>query len=234
MVPKNRIVDPSALPDFLQEVGRDASSSFDDALDYFWKTPQFLKQQESIERQKADEYFSDTPWMRDLRWSIESRKIRRVFPYLMAVGNLFTAVAIYELYALELALVLDGRSSARLSAERGQGLERSLKYIRAVGVDPASGPLYSQVTAALKIRNCLMHASGVLTRSRDHREIERIVASREYISANHDRSRERENPMVDIVTTRFGRKLEITNHYAWLATAYLRDHFMDLCLRMPS
>lgn len=216
---------PSSHFSSIEALCRDAHTGFDDTLDYIWKAPEFITLQEQIEQRKLEEEYSG---VREFRWALESRKLYRVFPMLMANGNLFTSTSLFEIYLLQLAKALEMRTGTPVNG-RGQGVSRFLHYIRSLGVDTSSPALWQQVNAALKIRHCLMHASGLLVDSRDRIDVQRIVASKIYLSARHrSRDIEEEGPMVDILDTPFGERLQITNYYAWLQTSYLRDYFVDL------
>ncbi|HVL72023.1 MAG TPA: hypothetical protein VM434_09075, partial [Beijerinckiaceae bacterium] len=93
---------------------------FCDVLDYIWKTPEFLRSQIGLEVSKLEEYFpvQGDPKeealilrLREARWRDESRKLGVVFPYLTAVGNLFTSVSLFETYCLMLCRELEARVS---------------------------------------------------------------------------------------------------------------------------
>ncbi len=213
----------------IDDLAYDARIGFGDTLDYIWKAPEFIDLQERTERKKLTEYYSDTPATRAVRWELESRKLYRVFPLLMGVGNLFASASLFEIYLLQLAKLLEMRTGVLL-AERGQGVQWLLSYFRRMGIDTAAFVLWPQVNASLKIRHCLMHASGLLAYSRDEVAIRQIVTSRTFLARAHrDRTRSLGDPMVVIAATPFGERLEITNYYAWLQTAYLRDYFLALC-----
>jgi hypothetical protein len=219
---------PSSHFGSIQALCRDAHIGFDDTLDYIWKTPEFISLQEQIERRKLEEEYDD---IQGFRWALESRKLYRVFPMLMANGNLFTSTSLFEIYLLQLAKALEMRTGTPVDG-RGQGVTRFLGYIRSLGVDTSSAPLWQQVNATMKIRHCLMHASGLLVESRDRIDVQRIVSSKTYLSTRHRScSVEEEGPMVEILRTPFGERLQITNYYAWLQTSYLRDYFVDISER---
>jgi hypothetical protein len=85
--------------------------------------------------------------------------------------------------------------------------------------------LSTQVDAALKIRNCLMHASGLLAHSRDAEELRRILKSGTFLLREH----RKEKGLLRIVETGVGQRLQVANDYPWLLSSYLRDFFLDLC-----
>jgi hypothetical protein len=102
------------------------------------------------------------------------------------------------------------------------------------GLPYKDSDLYEQVAIALKVRNCLFHASGLLSWSRDEAELRRLVASREYLSreirARVTKLGDRYEQMA-IQTTPLGDQLRITNIYAHMVSGFVRDHFCDLCNR---
>jgi hypothetical protein len=202
---------------------------FDAAIDYIWKVPTFLETQEQIETEKLEE-FADAPRLREWRRRFEFYRLLVVFPELVATSNLFVAVSLLEFYLLRLAgeCVRRGRPSFR--EMRGQGIARFIAYFRQMGAQPERLGAYSDVKALLTIRNCLMHASGMLSQSRDAEEVRRIVAERLYLPANvRTRASERTDSEVTILETPLGDRLQITNTYAWLSCCMCRDFFVSLC-----
>jgi len=112
----------------------------------------------------------------------------------------------------------------------GQGTQKALGILRQLGIDTSRTERWPQVDAALKIRNCLMHASGLLEESRDKDELRRLVKSRSYFSPAHrKRITERDGGYVAIVQTSLGERLQITNDYSWLVGSYLYSYYEELC-----
>jgi hypothetical protein len=227
------IEDPSPIADpRVRPVAMEAYEVFNDVLDYVWKAPSLIEHQKEIELRKLSEFQPDESWIRDFRWHLESKKLHQVFPWLMASGNLFTVVSLFEVYLLRIARIVETHAAAGASVpQRSQGVQRAMAVLRGAGIEPSGVRLWPQVEAALKIRHCLMHAGGILVNSRDEREIQRLAASHTYLAPEHRQRRiPDEPPMVSIVyNTALGDRLEITNYYAWLAAAYLRDAFTILC-----
>ena len=212
----------------LTELEREAFATFNDALDYFWKTPEFLDLQEEIEVAKLEDYPEGR--IREFRWEHESRRIYRLFPVLMAWGNVFTAAAVYETFVHRLVKEVEAHHGGPLDEVSGDGLSRLFSYLRRHDIRPEQADCWDQVQAFLKIRHCLMHAAGFLENFRDAQEIERIARSGTYLDRGHRDHRKGPDgaAMVEVIDSELGRKLQVRNQYAWLATAYLRDHFMEV------
>lgn len=209
-------------------LARDAFNEFSDVLDYIWKSPRLLEAEEKIEIAKLEE-FADTPAVRDFRWRLESRNLYELFPVLMANGNLFMVTSIYELFVFQLATLVEQRRQKPLTEQRGQGLQRTYAYMRDSGVKLSGNPLWAQIEAITKIRNCLTHANGVLRYSRDEGDLRRIVHSRTYLSIEH-RGKVRTSDLAEITISEsaLGDQLKIQNYFSWIAAVYLRDYFVWL------
>jgi hypothetical protein len=87
---------------------------------------------------------------------------------------------------------------------------RSINYLKKKGVDVASIALYEQAQAAMRIRNCLVHAAGMLSSARDEKELRRIQANRIYLAPDL-RKKSIEEKVVIVRDTPLGDRLQITN-----------------------
>jgi hypothetical protein len=203
-----------------------AQFDFNYAIDYVWKAPTLIEALAQIEEEKLREYGDRA---RELR-QMEQLKLKRLFPALVSQGNLFVVCSLLEAYVLQLATESQKFVESRLDETAGKGITRWLTYLRRIGVETQGVHPWPQVDAALKIRNCLMHAQGALRLSKDATEIRRIVRSRTFLELRL-RKRDLRHPVVDveIVKSVLGDRLEITNGYSWLAGGYLRDYFSNLC-----
>jgi hypothetical protein len=200
--------------------------------DYIWKSPNLIDHENEVEMQKLPVYYPDNPEAASYRWAYESLKLNAVFPYLIAVGNLFTAVSLFEFYMLQFVHALAGHSGNPINSVKGQGVKRCFYYLRELELAPETLALYEQVQATLKIRNCLMHASGILSWSRENEEVRRICTTGSYLRPE-DRHREGKGRKSDgdltIVKSAFGDRLQVTNMYSFIASSYLRDYFRAMC-----
>ncbi|OLF74982.1 hypothetical protein AWH60_10135 [Pseudoalteromonas haloplanktis] len=215
------------------KLAHSAYEEFSDAADYIWKTPRFLESEKEDELAKLPIYFPNHPDIAEKRWEIEGRKIERTFPWLMSRGNLFSIASLYEAYLLLLAKEIEKVTHISLSLTKGQGISKINNYFKTVGLDFKSVPLFEQVDAALKIRNCLFHASGILDYCKKPDQIISIVDNLTFLSEEHRHRRKASDRKVDeviITTTKFGRRIEIINDYSFLAANYLRDYFIGLCV----
>jgi len=203
-----------------------------DIGDYIWKTPRFIENEYEIEAKKLSAYFPDDPELAGLRWKRETRKLDRVFPFLNATSNLFSATSVFEVYLLRIAKEVENTSSVQLKSFRGNGIQRVFAMLKDIGVELHKIELWPQINAALTIRNCLMHASGLLDWSRDEKEIRRIIKSSNFLSKDHRQRRrnlDRECDEVVIYQFDLGDRIEISNEYAHLVCFYYRDFFVELC-----
>ena len=221
-----------SLSNELKQLGNQAYFEFCNVADYVWKNPRFIENEINIEKEKLGLYFSDNKKMAKLRWQRESRNLTRVFPYLMAVGNLFSAASLFESYILLLCEVLDRHHGVPVNTVRGNGTARLFEHLKAHGLAPSSIPLSDQIQAGIKIRNCLVHAMGVLSRSRDDKELRRVVSSGTYLS-REDRERRKKLGVISdkilVVGTPHGDRIQISNDYCFILVSYFRDYFVDVC-----
>lgn len=197
-----------------------AHDEFGDAADYIWKAPRLIESERNDELAKLPAYFPSNPELAELRWEHESKKLENTFPYLMSRGNLFSVASLYEAYLILLAKNIEEETGLELHSAPGQGVSRINNYFKIIGLNYFTIKLYHQVEAALKIRNCLVHASGILSWSKEDKVIRQILASTTFLSRDH-RDRRKKNKAnineVNIVTSSSGDHLEITNEYSWLA-----------------
>lgn len=193
--------------------------AFNDLLDYVWKTPEFLELQERIELRKARGDRSS--W----RWKHESRKLHRVFPVLLAISNIALVVSLLELHVGVLVAHAVGAHRPRV---RG-GLRDLLKQLRATGLDPYSLSHWQQVDCIIRVRNCLIHSAGFIGSDKDEEWFRNMITRRLHLEPEHRRLPDDDDVHPKVVNTQLGPRLRIQNEYAWLATAYARDYFVELC-----
>lgn len=212
----------------LDIIAESAHREFSDAADYVWKTPRFIEKEFRDELQKLP----NDPKIARLRWHFESNKLNHVFPFLQATGNLFSVTSLFETYLLRLAKELEKITGNALHAVKGQGVQRIFNFLKACKIKPGSICLWPQIDAAIKIRNCLTHASGLLEWSRDDKELRRIVNSGTFLSKDNRKSYQKVYGNLDhvkIYASVFGDRIQISNTYAWISCAYYRDFLIELC-----
>jgi len=209
-----------------------AYREFCEATDFIWKSPNLIKHETEVELKKLVTYFPDNPKAQRARWDYHSSKLNNTFPYMIAAGNLFTILSLFESYLLSLAINLQSHTVRKVSDEKGQGIIRIFSYLKTLGLTPSNIPLYQQVQAAIMVRNCFAHASGILSWSRDESKLRKLLESGHYLSPDHRRMRVRNNQPFDelsIATFALGDRVAASNEYAWIVSSYIRDYFSMLC-----
>lgn len=194
--------------------------------------PRIIDHERKLELSKLDAYFPDHARLRDLRWQRESYKLDHTFPYLIAVGNLFGVISLFESYLLLLSGDLQAHTNVQLQNMDGRGITRIFKFFRSAGVALERVPLHEQILAAFKIRNCLSHSSGMLAWSRDTDEIRKIQQTGKYLSPEHRTMRleqKRSFDEIQVEQTALGDRLVVNNQYCHLLCGYLRTYFSELC-----
>jgi hypothetical protein len=217
-----------------------AYSEFEDVADYIWKAPRLIEHEFKLEVPKLAAYFpltgnpehdANSKKLRRVRWHLEGKKLNQVFPYLIATGNLFSSVALFETWNLILCKELEKMKKIKISESSGDGISRLRKFMSRAGIDFTKAPLRHQIDAIFKIRNCLFHASGLLAWSRQESELRTIVKNASYLANEVKSNKKNEKPLDElrIVKSPLGEQLQITNDFSHIATVYLRDHFVGLC-----
>jgi len=229
------IVTPNYAEGEFGDLARGLADELQMACDFFYKSPDLIKLHESIEINKLYQYFPDDEDARQHRWHHESSNLYGMFPSLQIAGNLFTVVAILELYVLQLALMVERTTSKRLTAiKRRSGLHGALEHLVACGVDN-NVTMYEQTVAAIDIRNCLAHASGYLDFYRGKECLLQRIKTGSYLSAFH-----RDQPhlvassppnFVLVTQTEHGDRLRIESSYPQVLCVYFREFYLDLCNR---
>jgi hypothetical protein len=172
-------------PTWSEQLAARASEEFESLSDFIWKAPRLVETEKELDLAKLEQYFPNDPESRELRWKYESHKLDHVFPYLIAVGNLFALLSLFESYMLALCSELQSRTLVRLDGVSGTGISRLFRFLRKVGIKPEELRLYRQIQAASKIRNCLIHASGVLSWSLDNNDLCDLQRTGIYLSPEH-------------------------------------------------
>lgn len=220
-----------------------ADRAFEHLTDYIWKTPRLIETEEALEREKIAAYFPITGRdekadafhgrLRRLRTALEIPKLRLSFPSFVASANLMLSASTFEHWCLALCKEIEAQGDAALTDIAGLGVHRLLKFLRRFDVDLNRSKFCKQAIAAIKIRNCLVHANGVVSHmGRDRADLHRIVASHEYVSRRRFDGSVRSWPPgeqhVRIVETALGDQLVIDNEYSWASSCYFHIGFRDL------
>ena len=217
-------------PTWSWQLATRASEEFDNLSDFIWKAPRLVETERELELAKLHLYFPNDPVSRDLRWRDESHNLDHVFPYLIAVGNLFALLSLFESYVLALCSELEPRTPVELSSVNGMGISRLFKFLRRAGAKAEDLPLHQQIQAAISIRNCLIHASGVLSWSRDNNGLRDLQRTINYLSSEHQAVRTAQGgEYVYLQPSPLGDRLMIRSDYCHLLCFYLKSYFVSLC-----
>ena len=215
-----------------ESIENQAIQEFSDISDYIWKSTRLIDHETQLEKEKLRHYFPNDIKSNELRWKYESNKLNSIFPYLIAVGNLFNVLSVFESYLLLLSIEVEKHSSVKLKNIRGNGIKKMFNFFRQVELDIENISHFEQVNASIKIRNCFMHACGVLDWSKEDKELERIQKSLKHLSKEHrnDQLQKKDtDKILRIVNSPLGKKLELDNTYPFLLTNYLRCFFIEIC-----
>jgi len=205
-------------------------AEFDHIGDFIWKSVRLLEHETRIELAKLDAYFPTDSPNRDARWAIESHKLEAAFPYMIATANLYLVTASLEQDLLLLATDVD--ATAALAGIRRHGMSRFEEFFAGLGAPLPRAPCWEQVSFAFAVRNCMLHAAGALSHSREAERLRRGVVERRYIVPSRRRrilARSPEHADILLVThPTLGERLELKNDYPWSLAALFRDFFLDL------
>jgi hypothetical protein len=136
----------------------------------------------------------------------------------------------FEAYCLRLSRLIEQRSNLLVKNAKGRGVKRIFNFFTTAGVQHFDLAFAHQIEAALMIRNCLIHAEGLLSWDKDEKSIRRIVNKGVYLSPNHRERRKKLNRTPDevvIITVDIGDRIRIDNDYPWIAAIYARDYLIS-------
>ena len=151
-------------------------TEYSDLGDFIFKLPRFLESEEELESIKLDSYFPIgkddlTDHLRKLRYESEFKKINHSFPLNIANANLFLATSFFEGWLLRLAKEFEESLKLDFSSTRGTGFQKLIRFFKNASIDLDSFNRIEQVYIAMKIRNCMIHTHGLMSYSRDDKEI---------------------------------------------------------------
>ncbi|MCG9114755.1 hypothetical protein LH428_02595 [Laribacter hongkongensis] len=228
----NQVPVLGGIHDQVRKICDGASYEFEDISDFIWKAPNLVRYERHLELKKLEAYFPNDPESRAHRWRLESHKLDHTFPYLIAVGNLFSVLSLFESYLLILTEKLQSNFGGGVASFKAKGMGRFWEFFRRMGVAPEAIELHEQVMVAIKIRNCMVHASGMLDWSHDNDALRGIHASGIFLS-REDRKRRMELKGVfdeiGIVQSFLGDRLVVNNSYCHRLCYYLQTYFSSLC-----
>jgi hypothetical protein len=229
------------IPDFYlpkSELGQKFYHDFNDLVDFVWKLPEFVKQQRSSEAGKLEEYFPlsgnqeqdrEALLLRGMRTQLHCRRLNEVFPDSVASASFLIGVSWHE----RNLLLLCKKLSAKLTTDmqKVHGIGGLWKFLQMSGVPAEHSRSFEEVKVAYEIRNCLIHAGGLVEFSNSTSKLTSIVDGKTYLP---DRLRAKPqtknwNPRVDLVGSELGDTVRLNAAYAYLATNLLKENACDLC-----
>lgn len=204
--------------------------------DFIWKLPTFLQEQERIEIEKLDRYFPGNKALQDLRWEHEVPKLAQTFPRLVAESGLFSVCSFFEWSLCRLAkVVCEHSDGTSLGLEDdcahlvGRGMyERAIAVLKSHKIRREMAARWPQVAAARKLRNCLIHAGGVLIQVDRPDELRQIVENHQYFSSD-DNSRVNADYAAKIMDGPLGPQITLPPRFAHALMPYFVEHFEDMC-----
>jgi hypothetical protein len=101
----------------------------------------------------------------------------------MCHGNFFTGLSVFEAYVLMRCRAIEDCEILSLKNYGGRSIGKYWKYLSEVPIDLKALAFHEQVLAALALRNCLLHANGVLEWLKNPEEVRQIVRERKYWGA---------------------------------------------------
>jgi hypothetical protein len=140
-------------------------------------------------------------------------------------------VSLFEAYLLSLAFELQPYLKVQLQDIRGKGATKLFRFFKESGIAYETLQLHQQVQCAIRIRNCLVHASGVLAWSGEGKGVLEVQRTGAYLSPE-DRKRRLRSGTYDelyLQTSVFDDRLMVRNGYAHLLCLYFREYFAQLC-----
>ncbi|MFN3388126.1 MAG: hypothetical protein ACK40O_04290 [Allosphingosinicella sp.] len=219
----------------------DVYEHFSTLGDYMWKLPRFIDHELEHEKRKLDEYFPVTEdsdhsilQRRRLRFFSEFGKLLIDFPDFMGASSFVMVMSHFEYYLLKVCRDHEAATGVDLDKFRGRmrGPSRLLDFVEEVSPEIVPNSRLPQLKEAFYLRNCLVHANGVLSLSKDAARVRTIVKQRLFYPPHRrqteDSSQDKDLPRLEI--TPVGERLLVPVPYAhWLAYA-ARDVLMSLCI----
>jgi len=173
----------------LGELEWTASHELNDVSDCMWKSPKMFSHDRALEQYKLAVYFPNSGVAANLRRRYEFKRLNETFPRLIAGGNLFWALSVFENYVLILLEILQEHKATVPKHESRPCLAAHLKALKAYGADPYNAKYYEQVYVAISIRNCLMHTKAFLATFGDSNALRNQISQR-MLLCSEDRKRD--------------------------------------------
>ena len=231
-------MEKDVFPEFWSQTYRD----FSHLSDYIWKFNRQIEELRAVELAKLENYFPDNPEMQAIRWYYESQKLDQFFPTVLNYSFVVMACITIETRLMRLCDLLYEVKSFPVRADdlAGSNLERYMVFLdRFMGVSRGELGYWPQIAALTKIRNCIVHTSGFVARSRDERSVRNIITNRSYLSQADAQRRQglekkdgRLVPHEIYIREEEGRdRLVVRLQYAHSVPGYAREFFHELLLK---
>lgn len=217
----------------ISQILNSATTEWIDIMDFVWKSHYTITHEQAIEAEKVTHYFPDAEKHADIiaaRAAIHKRRWDNTYPYMISSGNLFSTLSLFEAYILRLAIATEQVSEIQVSSTKGVGSEKIFNYFRKLGISPENIAMHEPIKCAQKIRNCLMHAGGLLQLSKDADTIRTIVERKIYL-CSEDRGRYTKSSETELVSIGFyfvGEKISIEHDYPHLLCNYISRYIRIL------
>lgn len=217
----------------ISQILNSAATEWVDIMDFVWKSHYTITHEQAIEAEKVTHYFPDIEKHAEIiaaRAAIHKRRWDNTYPYMISSGNLFSTLSLFEAYILRLAIATEQASEIQLSSINGAGVEKIFNYFRKLGIPLETIAVHEPIKCAQKIRNCLMHAGGLLQLSKDADTIRTIVERKSYL-CSEDRGRYTKSSETELVSIRFyfvGEKASIEHDYPHLLCNYISRYIQIL------
>lgn len=225
--------------DKLEILSDEIEHEFDYLADCIWKLNEQLDVIKGNELAKLELYHSDDPVGREIRWMFEGPKHETFFPTALNYAFVVLVFITLETQLMRLCDVLYEVKSFPVRAKdmSGSGLERYLSYLtKLAGVSRSKLPNWQAVSKLSIIRNCIVHASGIVSYSNDAQELRSMVRTRSYLTewhrANLEKYEKNKNgarlDYVGIALSDDVEKLVIKQEYTHSVTGYARDFLLQI------
>lgn len=220
------------------DLGLTFYSDFNDLLDFIWKLPEFVEQQRLIELNKLEIYFpfsgdADKDQrvlsLRNMRTSLHHRRLNELFPDALATSSFLMGVSWHERNLLLLCKKISAKLNINLGKNHGVG--GLWKFLQKSEIPIERSRNYAEVKIAYDIRNCFIHAGGLLEFSNSAAALRSIVNNKTYLPIRLRTIPQGEhwNPNVDIASSELGETIRLSGNFSYYAANILKENVCDLC-----
>ena len=190
--------------------------TFNGLIDYVWKARQMFN---DLRKRERDNLMLMPEEARTFRWDFESRHHDYLFP--MALHYSFIVLIHIEVEARLKATcdIIQKMRGIPLNARdlRGDTIEQCMIFLdKLVGIPRDKFSYWPDIADLAKIRNCIVHASGRIEKSRDKVYLHRLVQQKPNFLYLSD------------ATDLEDKQLVLKHDYCMYMTAHAREFFVEL------